>query len=195
MPEKRKTEGVLAKRRSAMSIISEPDYTVLTDRGKAAAATRAVLAQQTTILPSSDRHHPTIQRQWFSSSGEPASVPYRIFPISGQTLPQSLREITREEDRWLKAGRLLDAPSYEDFAFYALAWAAARAVARRIIKRNPSAQLTKYLGPRYQMQEYAEVYRDYLLSTAEDDQRVLRMNDLGPDDDFGPLPVEAGGTR
>lgn len=195
MAENETAEGVLAKRHSAKAIISEVEYSLLTGRGKVAAATNSPVVQKVRITsnPNGNRVDLLVWRQWFSHQGEPVSLSYRIFPTNDPHLPASLREISREEDRWIKSCRLADAPSYSDFAFFCLEWAAARTERRRIIKRNPATPRPQNLGERYRSEDYAEVYYSFLMATKQDDEHVLGLNDFGPDDNFGPLSVKAGG--
>lgn len=194
MAENETAEGVVTKRHSAKAIISEVEYSLLTERGKVAAATGSPVVQKVRITsnPNGNRVDPLVWRQWFSQEGEPVSLSYRIFPTNDPHLPASLRELAREEARWIKGCRLADAPSYSDFAFFSLEWAAARAVLRRVLKRNPATPLPHNLGERYGSEDYAEVYYSFLVATKQDDEHVLGLNGFGLDDDFGPLSVNAG---
>lgn len=195
MPENEETEGVLAKRHSARSVINEANYTLWTETGKAALAAGASLELRTVISEPDAWGERRVYRQWFMQSGprgEPASPRYEMFPARDMRLPLSLQEIAHEEDRWIKSRRLNDAPCFTDYAFYALAWSAARAKARRIIKAGPAAPLPGFFGSRYRSERHAEVYYSYLLSTESHDKEVLALNDFRPESDFGPLPCKAG---
>lgn len=196
MPENEATEGVLAKRHSARSIINEADYTLWTGTGKAALTAGASLHLRTMISEPDPWGERRVYRQWFTKSGpmgEPTSPRYEMFSARDMRLPPSLQEIAHEEDRWIKSCRLSDAPTYEDYVFHALAWSAARAEMRRIINANPASPLPGFFGDRYRKSErYAEVYYCYLLSTESHDREALALNGFTPNSDFGSLPCKAG---
>ncbi|MBA4797923.1 MAG: hypothetical protein H2043_11015 [Rhizobiales bacterium] len=189
MSEKEATEGVLAKRHSARSIISKEEYTLLVGRGKAAveAGERLEIRQ----LPPSRRQidAEALLRQWCTADGQSASPVFAVFVSDALKLSPLLKHMVRQENRWLGNHRLRYAPSYEDYAFFTLAWSAARSITRRRITRNPAVPLAENF--RWARTDAsAEAYYSFLLGTSAHDEQVLTLNGMGPDDDFEGLPAE-----